>query len=114
MHASKLAEALTKQGVKVELFALYNLANRRKGEAIEFYRSLKIPCNIYGFDPKTKNVIALVNQMINNYMKNLPVDFDLYHTHDCVGGHALINLKRKWRLPGPPRRTILHIDPFAS
>lgn len=114
VHASKLAEALVRQGVKVELFALYNLANKRKGETIEFYRPLKIPCNIYGFDPRTKNVIALVNQMINSYMKNLPVDFDIYHTHDCVGGNALYNLKKKWRLPAPTVRTIHHIDTFAS
>jgi glycosyltransferase-like protein len=114
VHASKLAEALARQGVKVELFALFNLKDKKKREKIEFYRSLKIPCNIYGFEPKTKNVTALVNQMINTYMKNLPVDFDLYHTHDCVGGNALYNLKKKWRLPAPTVRTIHHIDAFTS
>lgn len=114
VHASRLAEALARLGVKTELFALYNIENRKKNEDIEFYRPLKIPCNIYGFDPKTHNVIALVNQMINCYMKNLPVDFDLYHTHDCVGANALYNLRKKWRFPAPNVRTIHHIDAFTN
>lgn len=114
VHASRLAEALSKQGVRVELFSLYNLKERKRGEEIGFYRPLGIPCNIYGYEPNSRGAISSVHQMISLYVKNMPVDFDLYHTHDCVGGNALRQLSGKWKLPASTIRTVHHIDSFGS
>ena len=52
--------------------------------------------------------------MINEYVKNLPFDFDLYHTHDCIGGNALYTLKKKELIRSPTIRTIHHIDAFRN
>jgi len=52
--------------------------------------------------------------MIDEYVKNLPKDFDLYHTHDCVGGNALYIMKKKGLLHSPTIRTVHHIDTFRS
>ncbi|UCF07414.1 MAG: MSMEG_0565 family glycosyltransferase [Thermoplasmata archaeon] len=113
VHASKLAEALAKQGVNVELFSLFNLKQKKKKEEVRFHRPLSVPSYIYGFDPKSNNAVKLTNQMIGLYVKNLPKDFDIYHTHDCIGGNALFKLRDKWNLPAPTVRTIHHIDSFS-
>lgn len=114
VHSSKLAEYLSRLGVEIELFSLSDTNNEGGGRDVNFYRPLKVPCNIFSFRPKTKNVINYVNQMINEYVENLPRDFDLYHTHDCVGGNALYILKKKELIRAPTIRTIHHIDTFRS
>lgn len=114
VHSSKLAEHLFRLGVDVELFSLFNEKEQPTGQSVEFYRSLQVPFTIYPYKPRTKNVIANVNQMIDEYVKNLPKDFDLYHTHDCVGGNALYLLKKKNLLTNPTIRTIHHIDSFRD
>ncbi len=114
VHSTKLAECLSKLGVNVGLFSLFDRNEHPKNKAVEFYRPLQVPCKIYEYKSRTKNVITNVNQMINEYVKNLPKDFDLYHTHDCIGGNALYRLKKKDLLCAPTIRTIHHIDSFRS
>lgn len=114
VHSSKLAEYLLKLGVEVELFSLFDMNEYTGIKNIEFYRPLQVPCQIFSFKPKSKNVITYVNQMIKEYTKNLPKDFDLYHTHDCVGGNALYVMKNKGFLRSPTIRTVHHIDTFRS
>jgi len=114
VHSSKLAEYISKLGVKVELFSLFDINERKGRKNIEFYRPLQVPCQIFSFKPKSKNVITYVNQMIHEYTENLPKDFDLYHTHDCIGGNALYVMKKKGLLGSPTIRTVHHIDAFRS
>ena len=114
VHSSKMAEYLSKLEVEVTLISLFDRNEHPKNQAVEFYRPLQVPCIIYPYKSRTKNVITNVNQMINEYVKNLPKDFDLYHTHDCIGGNALYKLKKKDHLCAPTIRTIHHIDSFRS
>jgi glycosyltransferase-like protein len=114
VHSSKLAEHLSKLGMEVELFSLFDMNEQKAKNKIEFYRPLQVPCKIFSFKPKSKNIISYVNQMIDGYVENLPLDFDLYHTHDCVGGNALFIMKKKGLLKSPTIRTVHHIDAFRS
>lgn len=114
VHSSKLAEYLSKLNVDVELFSLFDTNEQKGNEDVEFYRPLQVPCKIFSFEPKSKNVITYVNQMINEYVENLPKDFDLYHTHDCVGGNALYIMKKKGLIHSSTIRTVHHVDTFRS
>jgi glycosyltransferase-like protein len=114
VHSSKLAEHLSKLGVDVELFSLINKNEHQAEEPLEFYRPLQVPFTIFPYKSRTKEVIANVNQMIDEYVENLPDDFDLYHTHDCIGGNALHILKKNGLLSNPTVRTIHHIDSFRN
>lgn len=114
VHASRLAEHLAELDVEVELFALYNTNGMKRDNRIEFYRPLNIPYSIYPFTQYSQDVIAYVKQMIGEYEENLPTDFDLYHTHDCVGANALCSLKSKEKIEAPTVRTIHHLDSFQD
>jgi glycosyltransferase-like protein len=114
VHSTKLAEHLSQLGLEVELFALGNTNEMETGKKIEFYRPLNIPFTIYPFSDDSKNAIEYVIHMIKEYENNLPKDFDLYHTHDCVGANALCSLKKKNEIIAPTVRTIHHLDAFQN
>jgi glycosyltransferase-like protein len=114
VHATRLAEHLAKLDVEVELFALCNTNGKKTDKEIEFYRPLSIPYSIYPFTQSSQDVITYVKQMINEYEKNLPTDFDLYHTHDCVGANALWSMKSQNKIKAPTIRTIHHLDSFQN
>lgn len=114
VHSSKLAEHLAELNVEVDLFALCNTNGMEMEKEIKFYRPLNVPYTIYPFKQQSDNVISYVKQMINEYENNLPKDFDLYHTHDCVGGNVLCSLKKKNEIQAPTIRTIHHLDSFQN
>jgi glycosyltransferase involved in cell wall biosynthesis len=114
VHASRLAEHLADLDVEVELFALCNTNGMELENEIKFYRPLNIPYSIYPFTQQSQDVIAYVKQMINEYEENLPNDFDIYHTHDCVGANALCSLKSTNKINVPTVRTIHHLDSFQN
>lgn len=114
VHSSKLSEHLSRLGVEIELFSLYKDIGEGKARDMKFYRPLEVPCNIYPYKPKSEDIITQVRQMINEYVEHLPQDFDIYHTHDCIGGNALYLLKKKNLIKTPTIRTIHHIDAFRS
>jgi glycosyltransferase-like protein len=114
VHSTKLAEHLAKLGVEVEIFSLCNTNGVRRERQIKFYRPLEVPYTIYPFKQRSQDVISFVKQMIGEYEKNLPKDFDLYHTHDCVGGNALCSLKKNNEIQAPTVRTIHHLDTFQN
>jgi glycosyltransferase-like protein len=114
VHSSKLAEHLAGLGLEVELFALCNTNGMKIEDEIKFYRPLDIPYTIYPFTQQSNDVIMYVKQMINEYENNLPKDFDIYHTHDCVGANALCSLKSRNELKAPTVRTIHHLDSFQN
>ncbi len=114
VHSSKLAEHLASLGVNVEIFSLHKKGRMEKDRNSEFYRSLEVPCTIFSYAPKSGALVSQVRQMINEYVDSLPHDFDIYHTHDCIGGNALYVMKKKELLKAPTVRTIHHIDAFRS
>ena len=61
VHSSKLAEHLSKLGVEIELFSLFDTNEKTKRKKAEFYRLLEVPCNIFSFERKSENVITYVN-----------------------------------------------------
>jgi glycosyltransferase-like protein len=112
VHSSKLAEHLARLGIEVELFCLGKEDDAEHD--LKFYRPLEVPCTILPFKPKTSALASQVREMIKEYEDNLPNDFDIYHTHDCIGGNALYNLKKKRSFRAPTIRTVHHIDAFRS
>lgn len=105
VHASNLAEALARLGVEVEIFSL------SKEDKPRFYRPLSVPCTIFRYRPR-EGIVANVKGMIETYVKNLPTDFDIYHTQDCIGAVALSRLKKSGKIGAPTFRTVHHVDIF--
>lgn len=79
VHATYLAENLQKMGLDVHIFSLC-----KKEEKAEFYREIDVPYTIFSYKAH-RNIVKSVEEMIKTYAKNLPKDYDIYHTQDCVG-----------------------------
>lgn len=109
MHALSLSEALQDLGVDMHLFSL----RKRRDEEYPhgFFREVSVPFDIFPYSARG-NINEDVKRMISTYDKKLPLDFDIYHTQDCIGGNALGLLKRK--ISAPTVRTIHHVDEFRG
>ncbi|MCJ2512113.1 MAG: glycosyltransferase, partial [Candidatus Thermoplasmatota archaeon] len=105
VHALHLSEALTDLGVDVHLFSLRKW--REKSYADGFFREVSVPFDIFPYRARG-NLNEDVKRMISTYDENLPLDFDIYHTQDCIGGNALNLLKKK--VSAPTIRTVHHVD----
>jgi glycosyltransferase involved in cell wall biosynthesis len=99
VHAVNLGEALQRKGVHVEIFAL--------GANDKLWRQSPIPYHVY---PKK----GAIPQWIDEFVKQLPTDFDVYHAQDCVAALALQKLKKSGAITAPTVRTIHHINDFKS
>ncbi len=111
VHALFLSEALQEIGHEVHLFSL-----KKKGEKAlsqGFFRKTQIPFDIFNYD-STGKTVGDVRRMIDAYIRHLPLDFDVYHTQDCVGANALSGLKRSGELRAPTVRTVHHVDEFRG
>ena len=111
VHALNLSDALEKLGNEVHLFSL-----KKKGEKAfphGFYKETHIPFDIYSYN-STGRTVGDVRRMIDAYIKRLPLDYDIYHTQDCVGANALYELKRSKELKAPTVRTVHHVDEFRG
>jgi glycosyltransferase-like protein len=111
VHALNLSEALHDLGHEVHLFSL-----KRKGEKgfpHGFYKKTRIPFDVFNHN-STGKTVGDVRRMIDAYIKHLPLDFDIYHTQDCVGANSLYEMKRTRELKAPTVRTIHHVDEFRG
>ncbi len=111
VHALNLSNALSELGNEVHLFSL-----KKKGEKSfphGFYKETRIPFDVYSYN-STGRTVGDVRRMIDAYIKRLPLDFDIYHTQDCVGANALYELKRSRELKAPTVRTVHHVDEFRG
>jgi len=109
VHALHLSEALTDLGVDVHLFSLRKW--REKSYPHGFFREVSVPFDIFPYRARG-NLNEDVKRMISTYDENLPLDFDIYHTQDCIGGNALSLLKKK--VSAPTIRTVHHVDEFRG
>ncbi len=111
VHAIKLAERLRRKGADVRL---YSLARDDDPSAREgYYRNVEVPFEIisYRWHP---DLMTRLENMITGYTSNLPLDVDVYHAQDCVGGTALMRMKNGGEISAPIFRTIHHVDDFAE
>ena len=109
VHALHLSEALTDLGVDVHLFSLRKW--REKSYPHGFFREVSVPFDIFPYRARG-NLNEDVKRMISTYDETLPLDFDIYHTQDCIGGNALSLLKKK--VSAPTIRTVHHVDEFRG
>lgn len=118
VHALNLAESLQSLGHEVHVYAL------AKDKSAQFFRKLRVDATIYTYIPYSsdnrysaeisnpESIVAYnVERMIEAYRKNIPHDYDVYHTQDCVGAVALHRMKKEG-LCAPTVRTVHHIDIF--
>lgn len=109
VHALHLSEELMDLGVDVQLFSLRKW--REESYPHGFFREVSVPFDIFPYRARG-NLNEDVKRMISTYDENLPLDFDLYHTQDCIGGNALNLLKKK--VSAPTIRTVHHVDEFRG
>jgi len=111
VHALKLAERLQRKGADVRLYSLArdNDLSAREG----YHRDVEVPFEIipYLWHP---DLMTRLENMISAYTSNLPMDADIYHAQDCVGGTALMRMKNDGDISAPIFRTIHHVDDFAE
>lgn len=111
VHALNLSEALMDLGEDIRLFSL-----RKEGErefSTGFYRKTRVPYDIFEYT-STGDIERDVEHMIDTYKKNLPLDYEIYHSQDCVGANALSELRRLGNLNAPTVRTVHHVDEFRG
>jgi glycosyltransferase involved in cell wall biosynthesis len=111
VHALKLAERLRVRGVDVTLYSLCRDDDPENSN--RYFRQVDAPFRIftYQWDP---DVMVRLERMIQAYEHGLPVDADIYHAQDCVGGTSLARMKASGAITAPVFRTIHHVDDFAE
>jgi glycogen(starch) synthase len=104
VHAAYLAEYLRKYGVDVHIFSLSETEKKKK-----YFMPLKVPLTVFQFE-RSQNPMQNIRRMIDAYVKNLPLDYDIYHSQDCIASNALVRLKSAGKLEGLLVQTIHHVD----
>jgi len=111
VHALKLAERLGKTGADI---TLYSLARADDSEGTNgYFREVAVPHRIFTYE-WSPDLVTRLERMIASYSDGLPLDADIYHAQDCVGGTALGRMKAKGLIKSPIFRTIHHVDDFAE
>jgi glycosyltransferase involved in cell wall biosynthesis len=111
VHALKLAERLERIGIKV---SLHSLARDDDGEGLAgYFRPVAVPFSIYPYSWHP-DLVTRLERMIQAYADNLPLDAEIYHAQDCVGGTALARMKSEGKITAPVFRTIHHVDSFSD
>ena len=110
-HALKLAERLQALGVDVTLHSLARSDDPSASGG--FYRETTVPYRVYSYEWHV-DIVTRLERMIDAYAANLPRDADIYHSQDCVGGTALMRMKREKLISAPVFRTVHPIDDFAE
>lgn len=111
VHALSLSEALHNLGHEVHLFSLKKKGE--KGFPHGFYKKTRIQFDVFGYN-STGKTVGDVRRMIDAYANHLPLNFDIYHTQDCVGANALHELREYGELKAPTVRTVHHVDEFRG
>ena len=109
VHSCYLAEALSELGEDVAIFSL--------GPPTRMYRDVAVDIEVFPVKDRENHNISLARKtqgLIQSYSDFLPTDFDIYHTHDCIGANALNRLKAQGKITAPTVRTIHHIDPYKN
>ena len=106
VHAACLAENLRKYGVDAHIFSLCEAGKKKR-----YLRPLEAPLTVFQFK-RSVNPMQNIQRMIGSYVKNLPLDYDIYHSQDCIAGNALVRLRSTGRLKAPHVQTIHHVDVF--
>ena len=113
VHAACLAEALTRAGQQVTLFAL-----QRGTEG--FFRSLACDVCLLPAAEAPADVDALIRQRITEFvsgLERLNPALDLLHAQDCLAASALLEARARPDLAlahSPLVRTVHHVERFES
>ena len=109
VHSLELAEALSRQGVDVHLFALGS-------PGTSFFRPTSVPFTLFPAVDQAQSldekVFASVASMAEG-LAGLRDTFDLIHAQDCISGRAAVQVSRSGPVI-PVIRTVHHIDDFTT
>ena len=109
VHSLELAEALSRQGVDVHLFALGS-------PGTSFFRPTSVPFTLFPAVDQARSldekVFASVASMAEG-LAGLRDTFDLIHAQDCISGRAAVQVSRSGPVI-PVIRTVHHIDDFTT
>jgi glycosyltransferase-like protein len=109
-HCLSLAEALCALGHEAVVHAP---DPSRRG----FFRAAACPTVAVAAEPVGGATVDLVRTRIHDYLRHFSTsaacDFDVFHTHDGIGGNALATLRHRRLIPGFAR-TVHHVDSFAD
>jgi glycosyltransferase-like protein len=109
VHALEVAEALSRRGHRVELFAL-----ARADEGL--FRDTSLRVNLVRHVPLDAPFDARIQAMLAAYtegLRPLLAGFDVIHTQDCLSGNAALAL-RDDGVVSHVIRTVHHVDDFTS
>ena len=113
VHAASLAEALTRAGQQVTLFALQR-------DSQGFFRSLACDVCLLPAAEAPADVDALIRQRIAEFVSGLErvnPALDLLHAQDCLAASALLDARTRPQLAlanGLLVRTVHHVERFES
>jgi glycosyltransferase-like protein len=109
VHSLELAEALSRQGVDVHLFALGS-------PGTSFFRPTSVPFTLFPAVDQAQSldekVFASVASMAEG-LAGLRDTFDLIHAQDCISGRAAMQVSRSGPVI-PVIRTVHHVDDFTT
>jgi len=109
VHATYLAEALTRRGHDVTLYALSKAGDR-------LYRELECPVVYLRAEPAPAEPDALIAQRIREVATGIASArprHDVYHAEDCLVASGLLSMKSALALT-PIVRTLHHLEHFDS
>ncbi len=109
VHSLELAEALSRRGVNVHLFALGS-------PGTSFFRPTSVPFTLFPAVDQASSldekVFASVASMAEG-LAGLRDTFDLIHAQDCISGRAAMQVSRSGNVI-PVIRTVHHVDDFTT
>lgn len=109
IHTLELAEALTRLGQEVCVYALDK-------DKLGFHRPIDCFSKLVPTKPVTQSIDELIEQRIQEFVDYLAIEkepYDIYHSQDCISANALKILRDK-RIIKNFIRTVHHIDEFNS
>lgn len=109
IHTLELAEALTRLGQKVCVYALDK-------DNLGFHRPVDCLSKLVPTKPATESIDELIKQRIQEFVDYLVAEkepYDIYHSQDCISANALKILRDKGIIKSFIR-TVHHIDEFNS
>jgi glycosyltransferase-like protein len=110
VHTLELADALTRLGHRVTVFA-------PDATGGGFFRPALCETRCIPVAPAEADVLAMVEQRVADYLRYFARadcdDFDVWHAQDGISGNSLATLKADGRIAGFCR-TVHHVDNFAD
>jgi glycosyltransferase-like protein len=109
VHTLELADALTRLGHRVTVFA-------PDATGSGFFRPTLCETRCIPVAPSRPGVLAMVEQRVADYLDYFSAtrdDFDIWHAQDGISGNVLATLKAQGKIAGFVR-TVHHVDDFAD